>query len=173
MRRRSVLYFIFASRIYLCVSEWHNGATWKIGVATWLPYCWFLGYRPKKRNPEKIWWSFFCLNPSLLLQTCGENHLLGDKFIIYDGELRKLNLRHPCDCIIITTPVKLNVVSCVSICKRKHTWVHKTVKNTAFSETLCSKWPLYLSEPAIIVWYVNSNLSIFKSTETLQSHTTS
>lgn len=64
---------------------------------------------------------FLLHKPSPLLQTCGENHLLGDKFIIYDGELRKLDLRHPCDCVIIATPVKLNVVSCISICKRKHT----------------------------------------------------
>lgn len=59
--------------------------------------------------------------PSPLLQTCREDHLLGDEFIIYNGELGELDLRHPGDCVIIAAPVKLDVVSCVSICKRKHT----------------------------------------------------
>lgn len=60
-------------------------------------------------------------HPRPLLQTCGEDHLLGDEFIIYNGELRKLDLRHPGDCVIITAPVKLNVIRCISICKRKRT----------------------------------------------------
>lgn len=75
----------------------------------------------EKKSLKKNVRKFSLLKLPLPLQTCREDHLLGDEFIIYNGELRKLDLRHPGDCVIVATPVKLYVISCVSICKRKHT----------------------------------------------------
>lgn len=81
---------------------------------------------PRKQSQEKKSLKKKCAEvslaePSPLLQTCREDHLLGDEFIIYNGELGELDLRYPGDCVIISAPVKLDVISCISICKRKHT----------------------------------------------------
>lgn len=68
------------------------------------------------------------LQPSSPVQTCGEDHLLGDEFVIYDGELWKFNLFYSRYCVIVPTPVKLNVIGCISVCK-ENTHTHTDIQN--------------------------------------------
>lgn len=53
-------------------------------------------------------------------QTCRENNILGDKLVVYNGELWQFNLCHSCDCIITPTPVKFNVICCIAIYKNRN-----------------------------------------------------
>lgn len=49
---------------------------------------------------------------------CGKDNILGYKFIVNNGKLRELNLLHPSDCFIPTSPVKFYVICCVTICQQ-------------------------------------------------------
>lgn len=49
------------------------------------------------------------------LCTCREDHVLGDQFVVHDGELRQLYSLHPRHSSISTSPVELNVISGVAI----------------------------------------------------------
>lgn len=54
-----------------------------------------------------------------LLRTCGEDDVLGDEFVVDDRELRQLYPVHAGHCAVSTSPVKLNIICGVSICRGK------------------------------------------------------
>lgn len=62
--------------------------------------------------------------------TCGEDHVLGDEFVVHDGELGQFDSLHPWNRSISPSPIKLNVVCGVSIWKYTHTCVTTNSENT-------------------------------------------
>lgn len=62
-----------------------------------------------------------CKNWSIALDTCGEDHLRGDEFIVDDRKLRQLD---PVDArygTFSSPPVELDIICCVAIC-----WAQKS-----------------------------------------------
>lgn len=53
-----------------------------------------------------------------LALTCGEHHIPGDKVVVYNGELGQLNPFHSRHSTISPTPVEVNVICGVAICRR-------------------------------------------------------
>lgn len=54
-----------------------------------------------------------------LLCTCREDHVLRGEFIINNGELWQLYSVDPGHSAVSTSPVKLNIICCVAICRPK------------------------------------------------------
>ena len=47
--------------------------------------------------------------------TCGEDDILGDEFVIHNGELGQLDLVHARHSVVPSSPVELNVICGVTI----------------------------------------------------------
>lgn len=50
-----------------------------------------------------------------LFVTCGEDDILGDEFMIHNGELGQFDLVHTRHSIVSSSPVELNVICSVAI----------------------------------------------------------
>lgn len=62
----------------------------------------------------------------MAILACGKDNILRHQSVFHDRELRKFNPLHASDCIISTSPVELNVISCVAICRQS-----KKVRNNS------------------------------------------
>lgn len=72
--------------------------------------------------------------------TCGEDNILGDKFMIHNGELGQFNLVHPCHSVISSSPVEFNVISGITIWYRGQTSTNVFINMTYLLPVQVFKW---------------------------------